>query len=138
MLIEYVVLFFVAILSGGWAIPAGLLFGLDPVGVYLTCVAASIVSTLGLLFLGGRFEHQIIDRFVPDAESKVSESVARRLLDRWGVTGLAVVGGVILGPTITVLAALFLDVDRDRFTVLYIGSTSVVFALATVFWTFVI
>ncbi len=55
MILEYGILFVVAILAGGWAIPAGLLFGLDPLGVYLTCVAASIVSTLVLLFLGGRF-----------------------------------------------------------------------------------
>lgn len=138
MILEYGILFVVAILAGGWAIPAGLLFGLDPLGVYLTCVAASIVSTLVLLFLGGRFRHQIIDRFIPDAESKVSDGSAQQLVDRWGVPGLAVVGGVVLGPTITVLAALILDVDRDQFTLLYLGSTAFVFALATALWSFVV
>ncbi|MFW2382906.1 MAG: small multi-drug export protein [Acidimicrobiales bacterium] len=138
MLLEYGVLFFLAILAGGWAIPAGLLFGLSGLGVYLTCFAASFVTTLLLLYLGERFQDTALDRFIPDAESKVADSSAERLLDRWGVPGLAIVGGLILGPTITVLAALFFQVDRNRFTVYYLGSTAVVFALVTVFWSLVI
>lgn len=137
MILEYAILFVVAILAGGWAIPAGLLFDLNPLGVYLTCLIASIFTTVALLSLGSRFQHRIVDRIVPDAESKVADGSAQELLDRWGVPGLAVVGGVVLGPTVTILAALFLDVDRRRFTGLYLTSTAVLYALITAFWTLV-
>lgn len=138
MLLEYGVLFVVAVLAGGWAIPAGLLIGLGPLGVYLTCIGASIVSTLLLLHLGRRYESQVLGRIVPNARARATSGSAQRLLDRWGLRGLALVGGVVLGPTITVLAALFLDVDLHRFTVLFIGSTAVVYAAVTIFWAWVV
>jgi hypothetical protein len=48
-------------------------------------------------------------------DEKIVEGRAGEIRQRWGVTGLAVIGGVVLGPTITLAAALVLGVDRRRF-----------------------
>ena len=45
--------------------------------------------------------------------------------ERWGVLGLAVVGGLVLGPTITLATALILGVDRKPFGPWYVMWTVV-------------
>ncbi|MGI9621800.1 MAG: hypothetical protein ACR2PK_03105 [Acidimicrobiales bacterium] len=50
------------------------------------------------------------------------------------IAGLAVIGSVVLGPTITLSAALILGVERRRFGIWYIASTTITFAILTDFW----
>lgn len=64
----------------------------------------------------------------------MAASKASGILDKYGVAGLAVIGSTILGPTITLLAALIFGVDRRRFLFWYIGATIIGFALMTLFW----
>lgn len=135
MILEYALVFVLTILAGGWSIPAGILFELNPVGVYLAAVLGSIVFTLVALSLGGRFRDHIQQRFFPDAEERVAASRAGEIIDRWGVAGLATVGGLVLGPTVTLMTALVLGIDRSKFLRWYVASTVVGFALLTVVWT---
>ena len=76
----------------------------------------------------------IQQRFFPDAEDKVASSRAGEIIDRWGVVGLATVAATVLGPTVTLMAALVLGVDRARFLRWYLAGTVVGFGLLTVFW----
>ena len=135
MILEYFLVFVLTILAGGWAIPAGLLFDLDPLGVY---VAATLGSLTFTSVLGGPARDRVTARFFPGAEEKVTASKAGGILDKYGVVGLAVIGSTLLGPTITLLAALIFGVDRRRFLVWYAGATIVGFALMTLFWVAVI
>jgi hypothetical protein len=68
----------------------------------------------------------------------VEQSRANDIVNRWGVVGLATIGGLVLGPTLTLGAALLLGVDLGRFAIWYSISTVVGFALLTVLWSAVL
>lgn len=136
-LLEYGLVVVLAMLAGGWAIPAGVLLDLNPWGVYVAAVVGSLGFTLMVLALGGRARDVLVRRFYPDAAERVAASQAGAILDRWGTVGLAVVGSTVLGPSLTLLAALVLGVDRRRFAIWYVVATVIGFALLTAFWVLV-
>ena len=136
--LEFALVFILALLAGGWAIAAGVLFGLDPWVVYFAAVLGSVSFTLTLLFLLGRHRDRVVDRFFPDAEERVRGSRAGEIVGRWGEIGLATIGGLLLGPSLTLTAALIMGVDRRRFTIWFLISTVVGFALLTLFWVAVV
>lgn len=123
-------MFILTLFVGGIAIPIGILLDLDPWILYIVTTTGSIAFMLTFLALGER----LTKRFFPDAEDRVAGSRARSFLDRWGVPGLAIIGGTLLGPTVTLLAAVVLGVDRRRFARWYSAATVVGFALFTLFW----
>ena len=132
MIFDYVLVGVLAFFAGGWAIPAGITFGLSSVGVW---TAASIGSSLGIAFmiyLAGRVGDVATRRF--GSPELVANPRARSILDRWGVAGLALIGTVLLGPTLTVVAALALGVDRRRFTMWAIVATIGVSTVITLAW----
>lgn len=132
VIFDYVLVGVLAFFAGGWAIPAGVTFELSSVGVW---AAASVGSSLGIAFtiyLGGRVGDMASRRF--GAPELVAHPRARGILDRWGVAGLAVIGTVVLGPTLTVVAALTLGVDRRRFCMWAIAATIGVSTVITVAW----
>lgn len=137
MALEFILVFILAILAGGWSIAAGVLFGLDPILVYVAAVAGSLSFTLIILGLGGPAIEKALNRLMPDATNRVRESAAQDIIDRWGVIGLATIGGTLLGPAITLAAALLLRVNRRRFTIWYVLSTLIGLALLTAFWVLV-
>lgn len=132
--LEYLLVFVLGVLSGGWAIAAGILLKLDPLGVYLAALAGSLSWSLVFLWLTARFRSRFLNRYFPDAEERVASSRAAGIMDRWGVPGLAWVGGLVLGPTLTLLAAAVLGADMRRFRFWWVVSAVVGFALLTVFW----
>lgn len=132
--LEYLLVFVLGVLSGGWAIPAGILLELDPVGVYFAALAGSLSWSLVFLWLIDRFRSRFLTRYLPDAEERVASSKAAGIMNRWGVQGLAWVGGLVLGPTLTLLAAAVLGADMRRFRLWWIVSAVVGFALLTLFW----
>lgn len=138
MIFDYVLVVILTLLAGSWSLPSGISFGLDPFGVYVAAVIGSLAYSLIVLTVGGSARDALFDRFMPGANEKVREGRAAGILERWGVAGLAVIGGLVLGPTITLAAALILGVDRKRFWVWYAVSTVVGFAVLTVFWSAVL
>ncbi len=135
---DYVLLFIVAGFAGGWAIPVGITFGMEPTAVLIACWLGTIVITVVWLELGDRGRAKLVERLGPDAEQRILEGRAARIVDRWGVVGLATAGLLVLGPTITMLAVLVLGVDRRRFLVWSSVSTLLMFAALTAFWSFVL
>ncbi len=134
MIFDYVLVVILTILAGAWSLPAGISFGLDPLGVYLAGVLGSVTYSALVLWIGGRSRDALFDRYLPGLDDKVHETRAADILERWGVFGLAVIGGLVMGPTVTLAAALVLGVDRTRFGIWFSASTVVGFALLTVFW----
>lgn len=130
----YVLVFLATALIGGWSIPLGILLGLDPLGVYIAAVGASALVMLVVLGKGAEVMH----RFFPDSGEKVAASRAREFLDRWGVPGLAIVGSTVLGPTITLVAALVFSVDKNKFRVWYLVSSVVGLGVLVLFWSAVL
>lgn len=134
MIFDYVLVVILTIFAGAWSLPAGISFGLDPLGVYLAAVIGSVTYSMLLLVVGGRASDAVFERLVPDAKEKIAEGRAARILDRWGVPGFGLVGPLVLGPTITVAAAVLLGIDRRRFATWYVLSTILGFAVLTAFW----
>ena len=138
MFVDYAITFILTLLAGAWAIPAGILFGLDPVGVFIVTALGSLMFGGLFLLVGQRAHDALFERVMPGAADRVSSSRAGEIVQRWGAPGLAVVGGLILGPTITLLAALVLPVDVKGFAAWYAASTIVGFGLLTACWTAVL
>ena len=134
MIIDYAITFVLTLLAGAWSIPAGILFGLDPMGVYVVATIGGLAFAVVFLAIGQRAHDALFERVMPGAADRVSSSRAGEIVQRWGAPGLAIVGGLVLGPTITLLAALVLPVDIKRFAMWYAGSTIIGFGLLTAFW----
>ena len=134
MILAYAIVVVATLVVGAWSIPIGLLLDLPPGGVYVVAVAASLVLTGVVLIVGGRARDAVFARWLPGVDEKVRTGRAVTILERWGVPGLAVLGGILLGPFVTLAAALALDVPRRRFAAWYAAGTVVGFALLTVFW----
>jgi hypothetical protein len=134
MIFDYVLLVVLTLFAGAWAIPAGLQFGLNAAGVYLATALGSLLYMVAVLLAGSRAHGVLFARLWPDTGDRMEDTRARSILDRWGVPGLAAVGSVVIGPTLTLIAALLLDVDLRRFAVWYSASTVVIYGVFTVFW----
>lgn len=134
MVFDYVLVVILTVFSGAWALPAGISFGLDPVGVYASAVTGSAAFAVLVLFVGGRYRDVLFERVLPGAAERVATSRAGTIAERWGSPGLALLGGIVLGPTITLAAALVLGVDRRRFLLWYVVGTVGGFAILTGFW----
>ena len=138
MIVHYAIVAGATLLVGAWSIPIGLLLGLPPLGVYVAAVAASLVLTGVVLIVGGRSRDAAFARWLPGVDEKWRSGRAVTILERWGVPGLAVLGGVLLGPSVTLAAALVLDVPRRRFAAWYAAGTVAGFALLTVLWQLIV
>lgn len=134
MIFDYALLVILTLFAGAWAIPAGLQFGLDPTGVYLATALGNLLYMAAVLLAGRRFHDVLFARLWPDGNGRDKSARARSILDKWGVPGLAAVGSVIIGPTLTLIAAMLLDVDLRRFAIWYSASTIVIYGAFTVFW----
>ena len=138
MILDYATVIVATLLVGAWSIPIGLLLDLPPEGVYVAAVAGSLVFTGVVLIVGGRARDVGFARWLPGVDQKVRTGRAVTILERWGVPGLAILGSIFLGPSLTLAAALVLDVPRRRFAAWYVAGTVAGFALLTLFWQLII
>lgn len=134
MALDYVLVFVLSLVAGGWSIPAGLLLGLPPLAVYLIALLGGILLAVVVLTAGERVRAWILERLAPAADRPTPDDRGARITARWGPAGLATVGATLLGPTLTLLTAVALGVDRGRFLGWYAAGTGVGFALLTPFW----
>lgn len=138
MFVLHVLVFVLTVFIGVFAIGLGILVGLDPVSVFVTTTLSSLVYMWVVLAGGSSLLTKLFPSAMAKLESSADGSRAERLVDRWGVPGLAVVGSVVLGPTLTLISALLLGVDRRRFAWWYAASTVVSFAMFTALWQMVL
>lgn len=108
---DFLIVFVTALLSGGFAIPAGFLLELPMVVTYIAACAGSIAGMIVFAFVGGGLRSWIVKRMKQpdDAQEKVAG-----LLGKWGVRGLGLVGPIFPGVTVSVLAGLAAGVDRNE------------------------
>ncbi|MGI9643025.1 MAG: hypothetical protein ACR2N9_09600 [Acidimicrobiia bacterium] len=118
---------------GGWAIPIGAAIDLSGWSTYLAACTGSVMATVLLLGAGDRLRALAVSRMSHDEEPSPRQAWVRRLVDRWGVPGLAI-ASVVVGPTITIGLAFVLNVDRLRFGIWLSATTLVFFFGLTVFW----
>lgn len=136
MILEYVIVFILAMLAGLWATAAGVFMELDPLVVFLVATAGAIIFSIVVLFIGGSWRDKLVAKYLPDIDEQFAESKLGSVLDRFGVPGFALVSPVF-GPTLTLVGVLVLGIDRKHFFLWYAPITIVVYGLATAFWVFV-
>ena len=136
MIVEYFIVFVLAMLAGLWATAAGIFMGLNPIAVFLVAIAGSFTFTLVILFVGGSWRDKLVARYMPDADERVAGSKLGEVLDRYGVPGFAF-ASIIFGPGLSLAGVLTLGVDRKRFFFWYAPITVVGYGISTAFWVLV-
>ena len=108
---DALIVFTTALLSGGFAIPAGFLLELPAVVTYLAACAGSIAGMVVFAFVGGGLRTWMMNRM--DDPEAAQEKVAG-LLGKWGIRGLGLIGPIFPGVTISVVAGLAIGADRNE------------------------
>ena len=136
VILEYVIVFILAMLAGLWATAAGVFMELDPLLVFLVATVGAIMFSIVVLFVGGSWRDKLVAKYLPDIDEDIAESKMGTVLDRFGVPGIALASPFV-GPSLTMVGVLVLGIDRKRFLLWYVPITIVVYGLATAFWVFV-
>ena len=136
MLVEYLIVFILAMLAGLWATAAGVFMELDPLWVFVVATAGSFAFTSFVLFAGGPLRDRIVASSLGDVDDRIAQSSMGSTLERWGVPGFAL-ASIVFGPGLTLAGVLVLGVDRRRFFLWYAPITIVGYALSTAFWSLI-
>lgn len=127
----------IALAIGGFAPLVGVALGWEPLAVWLGATIGSLLFMLVVVFGAGPLRDRVVARFSSDEEAKERGRV-RKFYDRYGVVGLATIAPMVVGPMITLTAALVFGVPRMQFARWYAAGTAVGFGLLTVFWVLVL
>ena len=133
VILEYFIVFVLAMLAGLWATAAGVFMELDPLLVFLSAIAGSFTFTITVLFVGGSWRDKFVTRYFPDADERVADSKMGAILSRYGVPGFAF-ASIIFGPGLSLAGVLVLGIDRKRFFLWYAPITVVGYGLSVAFW----
>jgi hypothetical protein len=112
-------------------VPAGILFGLDPVLTVISAAAGNIITIAVFAYGGGALRKWIVARRV--ATGKEAESPqfvkAQQAFDKYGIYGMAVLGPILIGTQFAAAASVAAGVKPLKTTVL-ISSAMVIWAVA--------
>lgn len=122
----------VGALFGGFAIPAGFLLDLSPFATYLAALAGAVAITWVVLLSGGVVRDWLMQRFADRGEK--AESRAQRLIDRYGVKGLGLIGPIFPGVAASSLAGLALGLDTRALARWMSVGSALLYAVYTLFW----
>jgi hypothetical protein len=127
--VEYVLVFILAFLAGGWAVSSGILFDLNPVGVWIAASLGSMAFLGVALTAGGKLRDLLVRRLGGESgEQKIREKVGP-MVDRWGTAGFGLIGPLVVGPSLSILGALVVGLDRRRFAIMFTIGTVVGFGV---------
>jgi membrane protein DedA with SNARE-associated domain len=107
-------------------IPAGLLIGLDPLGVVLFALIGNALTIFLFAYLGAairdwfRSRRKTLNSGKPDRFAK-----AQRLFDRYGIIGLALISPLLVGTQFAAAVAVAAGVKPLRTSILITASTAV-------------
>ena len=122
-------------LFGGFAVPAGLLLGLNPIVTYLAACLGAGAVIWPLLIGGGALRDRLVDRV---GRGRQAGGWTRRLVERHGPLGLGMVGPVFPGVTASCSAGLALGVEVRSLARWMSLGTAILYAAYTTFWSLVL
>ncbi len=112
-------------------VPAGIIFGLDPVLTVLFAAAGNIITIAVFAYGGGAIRKWIISKRV--AKGKEPESPkfikAQQAFDKYGIYGMAVLGPILIGTQFAATVAVAAGVKPLKVTAL-ISTAMVIWAIA--------
>ncbi|GMQ98629.1 MAG: hypothetical protein BMS9Abin17_1150 [Acidimicrobiia bacterium] len=101
----------IAIVSGGFAIPAGFLLELPPIETYLAAVAGALVGLIFFVFVGSGLRNWIVKK-ANISDEKLEKG--KQMLGDYGTRGLGLIGPIFPGVTVSVLIGLAAGIDRKE------------------------
>jgi hypothetical protein len=88
-------------------IPAGILFGLDPLATVIAAVLGNAITIFLFAYLGANIRELIVKRRI--AKGKAGESPkfekALKAFDRYGIYGMALLGPILIGTQFAATAS---------------------------------
>jgi len=108
---EYLVVAVLGFLFGGFAIPAGFLLGLSAVETWLAACAGGIGGMLLFLLVGGKLREWIIRKANVSDEA---QERGKRILGKYGIRGLGLIGPIFPGVTASVLIGVGAGAERTE------------------------
>ena len=106
---DFLTIYLTALLSGGFAIPLGFLLERSMLEIYLAAVLGSLTGMIVFAFVGGGIRSWLVKRI---KNPEAAQERINRLLGKWGVKGLGLIGPIFPGVTVTVVVGLAAGVDR--------------------------
>ena len=105
-------------------VPAGIIFGLDPVLTVIAAAAGNIITIAVFAYGGNSIRNWIIRRRV--AKGKTAESPklikAQQAFDKYGIYGMAFLGPIIIGTQFAAAASVAAGVKPLRVSILITAS----------------
>ncbi|EMR06779.1 Putative small multi-drug export protein [Bhargavaea cecembensis DSE10] len=105
-------------------VPLGIIGGLSPVPVAITAFVGNAITVVLLVVFVDKVKKWRASKTGRETESKRSKR-AKRLFDRYGLPGLALIGPFFVGSHLSALAAMSFGSDRKRVTAWMLFSVGV-------------
>jgi hypothetical protein len=108
---DHLVVALIAVISGGFAIPAGFLLDLPPIETYLASTAGALVGLAVFVFVGSGLRGWIVKRTNISDERLES---GQAMLGKYGTRGLGLNGPIFPGVTVSVVIGLAAGIERKE------------------------
>jgi hypothetical protein len=108
---DHLIVAFVAIISGGFAIPVGFLLDLPPVETYLAAAVGALAGMVFFVFVGSGLRTWIVKK-ANISDEKLDKG--SQMLGNYGTKGLGLIGPIFPGVTVSVLIGLAAGIDRKE------------------------
>jgi membrane protein DedA with SNARE-associated domain len=108
---DHLLVALIAVISGGFAIPAGFLLDLPPIETYLAATAGALVGLAVFVFVGSGLRRWIVKRTNISDEKLGS---GQEMLGKYGTKGLGLIGPIFPGVTVSVVIGLAAGIARKE------------------------
>ena len=112
-------------------VPAGILFGLDPVLTVIAAATGNIITIAGFAYGGNSLRSWIIRRRLAKGKDGESPKLikAQQAFDKYGIYGMAVLGPILIGTQFAAAASVAAGVKPLKVSIL-ISASMVLWALS--------
>ena len=112
-------------------VPAGILFGLDPVLTVIAAATGNIITIAGFAYGGNSIRSWIIRRRLAKGKDGESPKLikAQQAFDKYGIYGMAVLGPILIGTQFAAAASVAAGVKPLKVSIL-ISASMVLWALS--------
>lgn len=88
-------------------IPAGILFGLDPIATVIAAVVGNAITIFLFAYLGANIRERIVKRRIARGKAGGSPKFDKALkaFDRYGIYGMALLGPILIGTQFAATAS---------------------------------
>lgn len=103
----YAIIFLTGMLGIWKAVPVGFAFGTSPLMIYILTVSGAVTAVFILYFFGNGIRNYLNRRKKANKGEK-KKARALQLFEKYGATGLGLLGCLLMGPNMTMLLGLVL------------------------------